>query len=45
MEAASVGGLIILECAAGAMSAIGPKQTCIVAPHTSAIEGKADMPF
>jgi hypothetical protein len=25
------------------MSAIGPKQTCAVAPHMSALGGKADM--
>jgi hypothetical protein len=25
------------------MSAIGPKQTSLVAPHTSAFEGKADV--
>jgi hypothetical protein len=25
------------------MSAIGPKQTSLVAPHTSAFKGKADM--
>ena len=25
------------------MSAIGPKQTSLVAPHMSAFEGKADM--
>ena len=28
-----------------AMSAYGTKRTCLVAPHVSAIEGKADMPF
>jgi hypothetical protein len=29
----------------GAMSAIGPKRTSLVAPHMSAFEGKADMTF
>src|SRR5262249_20782055 len=27
------------------MSAIGPKQTCLTAPHMSAFEGKADIAF
>src|SRR5262249_23496189 len=27
------------------MSAIGPKQTCLAAPHMSAFEGKADIAF
>ena len=27
------------------MSAIGTKRTSLVAPHMSAFEGKADMPF
>ena len=29
----------------GAMSAIGTKRTSLVAPHMSAIGGKADMTF
>ena len=29
----------------GPMSAIGPKQTFLVAPHMSAFGGKADMAF
>jgi transcriptional regulator with GAF, ATPase, and Fis domain len=29
----------------GIMSASGPKQTCLVAPHMSAIGGKADMAY
>jgi hypothetical protein len=28
-----------------AMSAIGPKQTSLVAPHMSAFRGRADMTF
>jgi hypothetical protein len=27
----------------GPMSAIGPKQTCAVAPHMSAFRGRADI--